>query len=629
MRGDDGNVAFFDTRTLRPSGTALPGNSDIAFWAGIPGSLHALDFSPDGRTLAVGSTTGGGVDQSATVDLIGLRTHASRIGKSTSFGVIAAEVVFAPDGRTFATGGSGGHTSPPSEVIVVRRARTGHAIARTRPILGGRLGGYTQDGRFLLVAAGNGRSSLYNARTLRLARAFDVGGVPAVSAASDEAAFGQTDGSVVLLELHTGRTTVLSGRASGRINAVTFSRDGRTLASADEDGTVSVWNVPTRALRETLKGHSAPAQEAVFSPDGRTLYTAGYDGSVIVWDLGGARRLGETFRYIPQANSAATGSAVDPNGSIYAVSPRPDRVRLWNTVTRTPTGPALRGPLGYVTDIAFSPDGKLIAATGLRGAVIWDTATRKTIRVLPVGDHGASAVSFSPDGLTVAIGRSDSIVALYDVRTGSQTGKLVGYWSITDLDFSPDGKLLATATLGTTSAFIWDVARQSIVSSLSGAGFSFAVRFSPRDGKLVAVGEISGRVVFWKLDPTHRFQGAWAARPVGQPLTGHNGGVNSLDFAPRGSTLVTLSDDGKLRLWDVATRKLIGAGLPASNTGGSVQFFPDGKHVLGVFGSGTGIVWSVDPAAWAAKACSIAHRNLTPGEWTEFLGHREYHNVCP
>ena len=249
--------------------------------------------------------------------------------------------------------------------------------------------------------------------------------------------------------------------------------------------------------------------------------------------------------------------------------------------------------------------------------------------MLPVGDHGASAVSFSPDGLTVAIGRSDSIVALYDLRTGRQTGKLVGYGSITDLDFSPDGKLLATATLG-GSAFIWDVAaREHRVQPPRWRRLSLAVRFSPRDGKLVAVGETSGRVVFWKLDPTHRFQGAWAARPVGQPLTGHNGGVDSLDFSPSGSTLVTLSDDGKLRLWDVATRKLIGAALPASNTGGSVHFFPDGKHVLGVFGSGTGIVWSVDPAAWAAKACSIAHRNLTPGEWTEFLGHREYHNVCP
>jgi len=634
VRGTDGNVALFDTHTLRPIGAALPGNSDIAFYAGgVSGSFRALAFSPDSRTLAVGSATGGGV---ATVVLNGVRTHAPRTGQNTSFaGAITTDVAFAPDGRTFATGGVGVHSYPPSEVIVVRSAQTGHAIAGTRPIPGGRLGGYTSDGRFVLVAAGNRRSLLLNARTLRLVRTFDVAGVPATSPASDQAAFGQTDGTVILLDLDSGRTTTLSGRATGSINAVSFSHDGGRLASADQDGTISVWNVRTHALRETLTGHSAAAQAVVFSPNGRTLYTAGYDGSVIRWDLGGAgaRRLGEPFRYSSNTCCASTASAVTPSGSMFAVSPRPDRVSLLNARTRTPVGPALRGRLGYVTALAFSPDGKLIAATGTRQAVIWNTAQRKIIRVLPVGfpvgngNHRAGAVSFSPDGMTVAIGRSDSIVALYDLRTGGQTHKLVSYGSILDLDFSSDGKLLATAEGG--SAFIWNVAGESIVSDLKDRPPSLSVRFSPSDDKLVAVGIFSGRVVFRKLDPTHGFQGAWAAPRVGRSLTGHNGGVVSLDFSPNGRTLVTLSDDGKLRLWDVATRKLIGAPLPVSNTGGSVHFFPDGKHVLGVFGSGAGIVWSVDPADWAAKACNIAHRNLTRAEWAEFLGHRRYANTCP
>jgi WD40 repeat protein/DNA-binding SARP family transcriptional activator len=625
VRGDDGNVALFDTRTLRQRGTALPGNSDIGLWAGAAGPLHALAFAPDGRTLAVGGTAGGGPDQSATAVLVGLRTHAARTGQFTSLGGITEDVAFGPDGRTFATGGAVGNRYPPGEAIVVRQARTGHALARTRPIPDARLGGYTRDGRFLLVAAGNRRSLFYHARTLQLARTFDVSGVPAVSPASDKAAFGQGDGSVILLNLHTGQTKRLSGRASGSINAVAFSRDGQTIASADEDGTISVWNVRTGTFRETLKGHTAAAQEVVFSPDGRTLYTAGFDGSVIAWDLGGARRLGEPFRFATQTTRGAAGSG----GSLFAVSPRPDRVRLWRAGALTPIGPPLRGAVGYVNDIAFSPDGNLVAAAGDRHAVVWDTMTREIVRVFPVGDHGASSVSFSPDGMTVAIGRYDTFAAVYDLRTGRQTAKLGSDFSITDLDFSPDGKLLATASLG-GATYIWNVANSDIVSSLSGSGSGVvdsAVRFS--DNRLVAVGDTSGGVVLWKLDPTHRFEGAWAARPVGQPLTGHNGGVASLDFAPNGKTLVTLSHDGKLRLWDVATRKLIGAPLPGSNTGGSVHFFPDGKHVLGVFESGTGIVWSVDPAAWAAKACSIAHRNLTPVEWTEFLGHRRYQNVCP
>jgi hypothetical protein len=69
--------------------------------------------------------------------------------------------------------------------------------------------------------------------------------------------------------------------------------------------------------------------------------------------------------------------------------------------------------------------------------------------------------------------------------------------------------------------------------------------------------------------------------------------------------------------------------LPGASTGGWVNFFPDGEHVLGVFASGTGIVWNVDAAAWKAKACSVARRNLTHVEWSEFLGGRNYRNVCP
>jgi WD40 repeat protein/DNA-binding SARP family transcriptional activator len=633
IRGDDGNIAFFDTPTLRRSGDALSGNSDIGSWAGLGGPLHALAFTPDGRTLAVGGTTGGG-PASATLDLVGARTHVSKTPRSTSSGAFTADVAFAPDGSTVATGGVGSKGNSLAEAIVVRRTRTGRAMARTRPIRGARLGGYTQDGRSLLVAVDGAGSRLYDAHTLRLARRFDVGGVPAVSSTSDRAAFGQTDGTVILLDLRSGKTTTLSGRASGSINAVSFSHDGHTLASADEDGSVSVWNVRTGVLRETLHGHSAAAQAVVFSSDGRTLYTAGYDGSVIVWDLGGARRLAEPFRYTSETADTATRSAVDANGSLFAVSPAPDRVTLRSARTRTPIGRPLRGPVGYVRDVAFSPDRKLIAAAGVRHTVIWDTATRKIVKVFPGGAHGATAVSFTPDSRNVAIARYDTIVALYDLRTGRQTGKLVGYSRITDLDFSPDGKLLATATHGADgSVFVWDIARQSIISDITGARTSYdpsyAVRFSPKDGKLVAVGDRLGRVKFWRLDPTHRFQGAWAPRQVGPELTGHNRGVDSLDFQPDGSTLVTVSGDGRLRLWDVATRKLIGAPLPAANTGGSVHFFPDGKNVLGVFGSGTGIVWSVDPAAWAAKACSIAHRNLTPSEWTTFLGHRRYRNVCP
>ena len=613
VRGDDGSVVFFDARTLRPIGSPFAGSNQVGLFGAVQGPLQALAFSPDGRTLAVGSTTG----NAATVDLVDTRTHASTTSV-TSANMITADVAFAPDGRSFATGEAvTGMTSPPPEVIVLRDVRTGRARAQAAPIPAGRLAGYTRDSRFLLVVVGKRTSVLLDARTLKRARTVRMGGAAALSPAADEAAFGHGDGSVTLLDLRNGRTTTLSGQASGSIEAVSFSSDGRSLATATDNGTVAVWEMRTGVLRETFAGHSAAVRAALFGPDGRTLFTAGDDGGIIAWDVNGARRLGQPFRYTSRTAGISTWSDVSPDGSLFALSPGPDQVTLWRSGSRRRLAVPLRGPVGDVRGLAFSRDGNLVAAVGTRNAVLWNVRTRKTVKIVLVGGHGANGVAFSPDGHTVAIGRADGINALYELRNGKAVAELAGAGSVTDVDFSPDGKLLASASL-TGTVTLWNVARRNAVRELQGAVAAFAVRFSP-DGNRVAVGDSSGAVAMW--DPA-------TGTRVAEPLVGHNGAVSSLDFDRSGGTLVTSAEDGKLRLWDVAARKLIGAPLPGSTTGGSVHFFPDGKHVLGVFWSGAGIVWDVDPTAWKAKACSVARRNLTRAEWTDFLAGRSYRNVC-
>ena len=189
-----------------------------------------------------------------------------------------------------------------------------------------------------------------------------------------------------------------------------------------------------------------------------------------------------------------------------------------------------------------------------------------------------------------------------------------------DIDFSPDGKLLASATLaGDTD--LWDVPTGKSLARLSneshGRAYDSTVRFSP-DGRMLAVGDTSGNVVIWDLP---------RRRPVGSPLAGQNVPIDTVDFDPSGRLLATMSDDGNLRLWDLATQKLIGAPIPVSTGGGTAEFFPDGTHLLGDFGS-TGVVWNVDPVAWEAQACRVAHRDLTREEWNDFLGQRTYRPVC-
>jgi WD40 repeat protein/DNA-binding SARP family transcriptional activator len=622
LRGNGGSVSFFDTRTLREVGRSFKADGQLNYCGAIVRPVRAVAVSPDARTVAVGDFDGA----HSTLYLLGARTHLQRATQVSGSGA-TDDIAYAPDGRTLVTGQTTScASSPPPERLVLRRASDGSVLRRSKVIPGGRLIGFTPNGRFLLATSGETTSYLLDARTLASVRAFKMSGCGAVSPAGDTAAFGQDDGSVKLVDLRTGAVHPMDRHGTGKVIGVAFSRDGRVLATTSDDGSVDVWDVPTTSLRETFTGHAGAAVSPVFSPDGATLYTASHDGSMIAWDVRGNRRLGRPFRFGPLAaggagplgrEGEAGAVAVSPDSSLFVTSPGPNRVTLWRARDLAVVA-ELRGPYGGAQSLAFSHDGRLVAATGDgRETVVWNVRTRKIDKLLGPAAHGNVGVNFSRDDRIVGTAGQDGIVRLYDVRTGRLVAKLIAHGTEQDLDFSSGGRWVAAAGLAKKIS-IWNVRTRSLERTIVHDELIFAIRFSP-DGKQIATGDVKGNVDFWD---------AATGRRVGREIGGQNGAVISVTYSPDGTEVMTTSGDGNFRLIDVATGKLIGEPLPGADVGGWGTFFPNGKEIVATFWSGAGVVWNVDPAAWAEQACRIAHRNLTRAEWNDVLPQGRFDVVC-
>jgi WD40 repeat protein len=163
--------------------------------------------------------------------------------------------------------------------------------------------------------------------------------------------------------------------------ALAFTPDGRRVASANADRTVSVWDAETGEERLTLRGHPAAVWSVAFSPDGGRLASVSRDGTGKVWDTQTGRELA-SFRGDASLNTVV----FSPDGRRLAAASR-DVVQLWDAATgqdalilRRPAA-ARTGDFAFLPRVAFSPDGTRLAANHWDGVVtIWDA------RPLPPGD---------------------------------------------------------------------------------------------------------------------------------------------------------------------------------------------------------------------------------------------------
>jgi WD40 repeat protein len=391
------------------------------------------------------------------------------------------------------------------------------------------------------------------------------------------------DKTVKLWDVGTGKELKTLNGDQDSVWIVSYSPDGKILASANAN-TVKLWDVGTGKELKTLKGHQSPVWSVSYSPDGKTLASASWENTVKLWDVG----TGKELRTLKGHQAVVRNVSYSPDGKILASGSFDKTVKLWDVGTGKELN-TLKGHQSGVMSVSFSPDGKTLASASSDKTVkLWDVGTGKELRNLKGHQDRVWSVSFSPDGKTLASGSDDKTVKLWDVGTGKELKTLKGHqYSVMSVSYSPDGKTLASASADKTVR-IWEVINSKetpISQTLRGHGDGvWAVAFSP-DGKQIVSGGRENTIRLWDGNTGKAIRTLQGYKDSVQlldysTLPGHTDAVRALAYSPDGKYIVSGSYDDTLRIWNAETGKTIRTLQGHTGAVISVAFSPDGKRIV-------------------------------------------------
>lgn len=409
--------------------------------------VDAIAFAPDGSTLAIG-----GDEEAEIVDVASGESKHLFHGHTDK----VRSVAFAADGQTLASAGDD-RTVKLWDVASGKLIKTlnGHADRVSFVV-------FAPDGKTLAsgswdktvklwdVASGQLKQTLSEHSYAINAMAFAPDG-KTLASASGNLSLRSTPGELKLWDVISGKSKKAFSGHRNYISAVAFASDGRMLASADGDGVVKLWDLPSMQSERRLSGHTDSVNAVAFAPNGQMLASASNDKIVKIWDVAS----GQAKLTLDEFRANVNSVAIAPDGKMLATASgevsfplieKPGEVRLWD-VSSGQAKLTLNGDWGYVSMVAFTPDGKTLASANGDGTVrLWDVANGQAKQVLKGHLSAVLSIAFAPDGKTLASASGDGTVKLWHVGSGLTMVTFKGNNDpVYTVAFTKDGKALASA----------------------------------------------------------------------------------------------------------------------------------------------------------------------------------------